>query len=77
MSRRHQKSATLAHPDPATPTAPTETTVVPADKDQNNNALSQEDIRLHAYQKWEGAGKPDGDGLRFWLEAEQELRQGK
>jgi hypothetical protein len=32
---------------------------------------------LRAYGKWEAAGKPDGDGTRFWLEAEQELLQGK
>ncbi len=75
MSKHHHKSA--ANPEPATPTTTTETTVASADKDQNTNALSQEDIRLHAYQKWEAAGKPDGDGFQFWLEAEQELRQGK
>lgn len=32
-------------------------------------------IRQRAYEKWENAGRPDGDGLRFWLEAERELRQ--
>jgi hypothetical protein len=32
-----------------------------------------EDIRLSAYRKWESAGKPTGDGVQFWLEAEQEL----
>ncbi|QVL30001.1 DUF2934 domain-containing protein [Telmatocola sphagniphila] len=31
-----------------------------------------EDIRLCAYHKWEAAGKPTGDGVSFWLEAEQE-----
>ena len=36
-----------------------------------------EDIRLCAYQKWEAAGKPTGDGVQFWLEAEQELAKGK
>lgn len=33
----------------------------------------EEKIRQLAYQKWEAAGKPDGDGLSYWLEAEQEL----
>jgi CBS-domain-containing membrane protein len=35
--------------------------------------LSEQAIRLCAYQKWEGAGKPDGDAVKFWLEAEREL----
>jgi len=35
--------------------------------------LSQDAIRLRAYQKWEAAGRPGGDGLRFWLDAEREL----
>lgn len=34
-------------------------------------------IRLSAYQKWERAGKPPGDGVQFWLEAEQEQAVGK
>ena len=33
-------------------------------------------IRLRAYQKWETAGRPDGNGIDFWLEAERELRAG-
>ncbi|HLN32252.1 MAG TPA: DUF2934 domain-containing protein [Gemmataceae bacterium] len=35
------------------------------------------DIRARAHQKWQEAGKPDGDNSRFWLEAEQELLQGQ
>ena len=34
---------------------------------------SAEAIRNHAYGKWEIAGKPTGDGIVFWLEAEREL----
>jgi hypothetical protein len=33
------------------------------------------DIRRRAYELWEAAGKPEGDGARFWLAAEQELHQ--
>jgi len=29
-------------------------------------------IRRLAYQKWEQAGRPDGDGVHQWLEAERE-----
>jgi hypothetical protein len=28
-------------------------------------------------QKWEAAGKPIGDGVQFWLEAEQDLVDGQ
>jgi hypothetical protein len=34
---------------------------------------SMEAIRHHAYGKWETAGKPEGDGIAFWLESEKEL----
>ena len=32
-------------------------------------------IRQRAYEKWEAAGKPEGIAIRFWLEAEKELRE--
>jgi hypothetical protein len=34
------------------------------------------DIWRLARQKWEMAGRPEGDSSRFWLEAEKELLQG-
>jgi len=61
MQTHHPKRATLAQSHP-TPT---------------HTAVADEDIRLCAYQKWEVAGKPAGDGVQFWLEAEQELIEGK
>ncbi|HEV3143808.1 MAG TPA: DUF2934 domain-containing protein [Gemmataceae bacterium] len=39
-------------------------------------AVSEDDIRLAAYYKWEAAGRPAGDGHSFWTEAEMELRKG-
>jgi hypothetical protein len=36
----------------------------------------EEVIRLRAYFKWEAAGRPEGDGVSFWLEAEKELGAG-
>ena len=37
---------------------------------------SREDvIREMAYAKWEHSGCPSGDGVNFWLEAEQEFAQ--
>jgi len=38
------------------------------------NGVSEDQIRLLAFQKWEAAGCPAGEELRFWLAAEQELR---
>jgi hypothetical protein len=38
------------------------------------HGVPDDDIRLCAYTKWESAGKPAGDGVQFWLEAERELR---
>lgn len=35
---------------------------------------SQDAIRDLAYQKWEQAGCPDGDGVNFWLDAEHDLQ---
>jgi ribosome-associated translation inhibitor RaiA len=34
-----------------------------------------EAIRVRAYECWEAAGRPEGDGVRFWLEAERGLMQ--
>lgn len=34
---------------------------------------TDEAIRLDTYLKWIAAGKPAGDGISFWLEAEQDL----
>ena len=36
---------------------------------------AEERIRRLAYMKWEAAGRPDGDGMSFWLKAERELTQ--
>lgn len=58
-------------------TTTTQTALAFGDKDRNAPLVSAEAIRLCAYRKWESAGKPTGDGIRFWLEAEQEVAQGK
>lgn len=37
---------------------------------------SNEDaVRELAYHKWQAAGAPAGDGVTFWLEAEQQFLQ--
>src|SRR5208337_4782217 len=77
MAQHHHKHATLAHSGPGEPTTPTEAAVATSDTDHKGKFVSEEVIRLCAYQKWETAGKPAGDGVQFWLEAEQELVEGK
>lgn len=33
----------------------------------------EDSVRERAYLLWEAAGRPDGDGVEFWLKAEEEL----
>lgn len=77
MHTHHHKHATMAQSDPTGPTTTTQTAVASGDERHNAQLVSAEDIRLCAYRKWEAAGKPTGDGVQFWLEAEQELMEGK
>lgn len=42
--------------------------------ESNAVLVTEEIIRLRAHQKWIEAGRPEGDGTHFWLEAEKELR---
>jgi len=41
-----------------------------------NGVHGEDEIRNLAYQKWQEAGCPDGDGIYFWLAAEAELHRG-
>ena len=34
----------------------------------------EEQIKRRAFQLWEEAGCPEGDGTEFWLQAERELK---
>jgi len=76
MHKHHHKRATLAQSDSTGPTTATQT-ASSGDKDHNTQLVSVEEIRLCAYRKWESAGKPTGNGIQFWLQAERELVQGK
>jgi len=73
MHTHHNKHATLAQSGPTGPSTAMQTTVSAGDKNRNAQVVSGEAIRLCAYRKWERAGKPTGNGIQFWLEAEQEL----
>lgn len=37
-------------------------------------SICPDELRVRAFLKWEAAGKPEGDGVPFWLAAEQELQ---
>ena len=73
MHRPHHPRSTPATPRAAGPTTPPRTA---APADGKSHPTSADDIRLRAYRKWEAAGQPPGDGVRFWLEAERELTRG-
>ncbi len=57
------------------------TTVSPASSTQKSGVQTDDEpstedaIRRAAYLRWEAAGKPHGDGVTFWLEAEAALRE--
>ena len=36
---------------------------------------SEQAVRERAYILWEEAGRPDSDGVEFWLQAEQDLQR--
>jgi len=40
---------------------------------ESGNLCEQATIRERAYQLWEQAGSPEGDGVAFWVEAERQL----
>ena len=79
MNKQHRKTETTAQP--AAAKSPSESGLGAASDAvgtvQKGKAKSQEVVRGHAYQKWEAAGKPNGDGVNFWLEAEQEFLPAK
>lgn len=77
MTHHRHQHATPAHPGPDNATASTKAAVAAGGQAHKAPLVSAEAIRHCAYQKWESAGKPAGDGIQFWLEAEQELAQAK
>jgi hypothetical protein len=74
-----RKAATVMNPASAKATSVPQPSVASASGSpvQKSKPLSEEAIRFRDYLKWEGAGKPLGQEVRFWLEAERELLQAK
>jgi hypothetical protein len=74
MSQRPNKQTSQANTGSSNPTTSTKAVVASGGNNHNGELVSDVDIRLCAYQKWEAAGKPAGNGVQFWLSAEQELQ---
>jgi hypothetical protein len=77
MQRKHDEGAPQAQDSVAS--RDESDNVTSSDKDPNallvSRIVAADDIRLCAYKKWESEGKPAGDGIRFWLDAEKEVAQ--
>jgi hypothetical protein len=56
------------------PDAPPANILIPPQ--QTFEHADEERIRARAYELWEQAGSPDGDGTHFWYQAEHEIRGG-
>ena len=69
MNRLKYRSHSTQPPHPAAAPADNEAD----ERMQHNGVTFEEAVRCRAYQNWESAGRPDGDGVSFWLQAEAEL----
>ena len=65
---RNRPQATPPRPAPPVP----EISLQPQDPVPERGAMDDV-IRTRAYVLWEQAGRPDGDGERFWLQAQCEI----
>lgn len=73
MSHRRPQQAGAAASVQDRTTTPTP--VMTDGKTKRNTPVTEYEIRLCAYRKWESAGRPPGNGIQFWLAAKQELEQ--
>jgi hypothetical protein len=76
MNTRNNEHA-LGHGHRSHPVTLLSAAVATADKALMAALESRIDIQLGAYHRWEAAGRPTGDGVQFWLEAEQQLAAAK
>ena len=81
--RRLQTSNTPPSPAPPPPPAPSpippppmppgpEPIPPPPTLRKSSRVQDENRVRELAYQKWEDAGRPEGDEVKFWLAAERE-----
>jgi hypothetical protein len=77
MNTRYDNHAPFAHGHRSHPVTLLNAAVASADNAFIDALELREDIQVRAFHKWEAAGKPAGNGVHFWLEAERELAEGK
>jgi hypothetical protein len=72
-----QRVPTIARATPVKPVSERQAVATPGDAPtvRAGQRVSEDEIRLCAYLKWEAAGKPPGHGTCFWVDAERELLQ--
>jgi len=76
MGRRHHRAtADMARRTEPTISAPP--VLNTTGKTGTLETISEQQVRLRAYRKWESAGRPNCDGLEFWLAAEKELEEAR
>jgi hypothetical protein len=73
MNTRQHDHQPFAHSHRSHPVTLLSASVASADNAIIDAMELRVDIQLCAFHKWEAAGKPTGDGVQFWLEAEKEL----
>lgn len=87
LSKPHYKTETASRPEATKSTSKTKVataaaapTPVPQIEESSctetcvRTSICPDELRTRAFLKWEAAGKPEGDGIAFWLAAEQELQ---
>lgn len=72
MSQHNHKSYPPPPPPYGTPTGAPATDRT-EERLRHGGVTFEEAVRARAYHLWEVAGRPPGDGVPFWAEAEQEL----
>jgi hypothetical protein len=77
MNTHYENRAPSEHSHRSHPVSLLSTAVASADKAFIDAAAVHEDIQLCAFYKWESAGKPSGNEVPFWLEAEREITEGQ
>jgi hypothetical protein len=74
-----KQAATREKPMPAQPAGQAKPAAAapPIEPARDAKRLEEAWIRQRAYMLWEAAGKPSGDGVNFWLEAERQLKRAR
>jgi hypothetical protein len=71
----NQDNHALTHDHQTNPVSLLRANIAASDNALLHSLDLHEDIQNLAYHKWQAAGRPGGDGVHFWLKAEQELAE--